>query len=600
MAPLTLKSILGPRSTSYPAVAALREALGSNTCVLDANGKVLLGDPTPSDPTVPILLDGITIGHVTGPTIPANSLALFLAQLAAREQEGRALAAEVLHLYREVNLIEQFSEQLAALLDSPAVGRAALHQAQRLIPATHGVVLITNKESGQLEIAASFIPSGGESESAHGVNPTNSNIDGDPDLTHTPHSHPILGPSSPFTQSILDRSIGEIVNSPASDPRLQALIPSAYCLVPSPSAQPLVPSPSVQSLIPSAYCLVPGPSSLHSLICAPLRAGQSTVGVIALANSDPSASYSAANLKLLNTIALQTATAIEKSLLAAEMVSNARERAAIAAELHAASTVQQLLLQSASRPTPGFLVDSVYLPASEVGGDFFYVAPAPDGSITAIAGDVSGKGITAAMRVAMILGALRRETSHDPAQILHALNETLVALNSPNPPQPDLAQPLAAQIGFVTAVCVRIALDGHFTLANAGHVNPYQSGRAPDMSSELASCREIDTPPALPLGLVPDQHFELVSGQLAPGQTLVLLSDGVPEARSSSGELYGFDHTRAPADHTADQIARRAQSFGQEDDITVLSIALQLNKHPTHKAVILSRLCPIHHLDLLR
>jgi serine phosphatase RsbU (regulator of sigma subunit) len=249
------------------------------------------------------------------------------------------------------------------------------------------------------------------------------------------------------------------------------------------------------------------------------------------------------------------------------MVSNARERAAIAAELHAASTVQQLLLQSASRPTPGFTIDSVYLPASEVGGDFFYVAPAPDGSITAIAGDVSGKGITAAMRVAMILGALRRETSHDPAQILHDLNETLVALNSPtlapaNLAQPLPAQPLPVQVSFTTALCVRIALSGHFTLANAGHVNPYQSGR------------ELDTPPALPLGLIPDQHFELISGHLTPGQTLVLLSDGVPEARSSSGELYGFDRTQASAIHPAHEIARRAQHFGQEDDITVLSLSL--------------------------
>jgi hypothetical protein len=494
MAALTLKSILNPRSANFPAVAALRDALGANTCVLDASGKILLGAPTPTDPQFPVLLDGLTLGCVTGPAIPANALALLLAQLAAREHEGRSLAAEVLHLYREVNLIEQLSEQLAALLNSPAVGRAALDQAQRLIPATHGAVLLADKESGQLRTAASFTPDGQETESAP------------------------LSPNSPFTQSILSRGIGEIVNDTTSDPRL---------------------SP------PSS--LLPSPSSLRSLLCAPLRSGQSIVGVIALANTDPTASYSAANLKLLNTIALQTAAAFENSLLCAEMVSNARERAAIAAELHAASTVQQLLLQSASRPTPGFTVDSVYLPASEVGGDFFYVAPAPDGSITAIAGDVSGKGITAAMRVAMILGALRRETSHDPAQILHALNETLLA---------------QGQLGFTTAVCVRIALDGQFTLANAGHVNPYQSGR------------ELPTPPALPLGLIPDQHFELVSGQLAPGQTLVLLSDGVPEARSSSGELYGFDRTQSSANQPAHEIARRAQHFGQEDDITVLSLSL--------------------------
>ena len=505
MAALTLKSILNPRSANYPTVVALRDALGSNTCVLDASGKILLGEPCPSDSRFPVLHDDVALGHVTGPAIPAKALALLLTQLVAREQEGRSLAAEVLHLYREVNLIEQLSEQLAALLDSPAVGRAALDQAQRLIPATHGVVLITNKETGILEVAASFNPPGqpAEGESAHGAD--------------------VLSPTSPFTQSILDRGIGEIVNDPAADLRVQSCIPTV------------------------PHSLAPGPQSLYSLICAPLRTGQSTVGVIALANTDPAASYSAANLKLLNTIALQTAAAIEKSLLAAEMVSNARERAAIAAELHAASTVQQLLLQSASRPTPGFTVDSVYLPASEVGGDFFYVAPAPDGSITAIAGDVSGKGISAAMRVAMILGTIRRETSHDPAQILHALNETLLA---------------QGQLGFTTAVCVRIALSGHFTLANAGHINPYQSGR------------ELSTPPALPLGLMPDQYFELVSGCLAPDETLVLLSDGVPEARSSTGELYGFDRLAQLTLLSAPEIASAAQAFGQEDDITVLTLSL--------------------------
>jgi serine phosphatase RsbU (regulator of sigma subunit) len=516
MAALTLKSILNPRSTNYPTVAALHSALGSNTCVSDISGKILLGLPN-TDPTIPVQLDTITIGQVSGPTIPANTLALLLTQLAARENESRSLASEVLHLYREINLIEQLSEQLAALLDSPAVARAALEQAQRLIPATHGIVLLADKDSNQLQTAATF-------------NPISSTPDPEP---QTPD--PILSPTSPFIQSILARGIGEIINDLTSDPR----IPDSTL-----DPRPQTPDPS-----------------LHSLIASPLRSGQSTVGIIALANSDPAASYSAANLKLLNTIALQTAAAFEKSLLAAEMVDNARERAAIAAELHAASTVQQLLLQSASQPTPGFTVDSVYLPASEVGGDFFYVAPAPDGSITAIAGDVSGKGITAAMRVAMILGALRRETSHDPAQILHALNETLFTRPSPSTLSGQ-AFSSPAQLGFTTAVCVRIALNGHFTLANAGHINPYQSGR------------EIETPPALPLGLVPDQTFERISGHLAPGQTLVLLSDGVPEARATNGELYGFDRLTKLTLPSATNIAQAAQNFGQEDDITVLSLAL--------------------------
>ncbi len=86
----------------------------------------------------------------------------------------------------------------------------------------------------------------------------------------------------------------------------------------------------------------------------------------------------------------------------------ARERARVGAELKAAQSMQQLLLARSSVPTPGFDVDSFYLPASEVGGDFFLVSPDPhDGSLTALVGDVSGKGLQAAMRVSMILGMLR-------------------------------------------------------------------------------------------------------------------------------------------------------------------------------------------------
>jgi serine phosphatase RsbU (regulator of sigma subunit) len=322
---------------------------------------------------------------------------------------------------------------------------------------------------------------------------------------------PLL-PDSRLAASILERGIAEIVNDCASDPRAQD-----------------------------------AELDLNALICAPLRAGQRTVGVIALAYTADGASYSAANLKLLNTIALQTAAAIANSILCAEMVDAARARAAFAAELHAASTVQQLLLQSASRPTPGFQLESVYLPASEVGGDFFFVSSAPDGSLTAVVGDVSGKGLTAAMRVAMILGVLRSETSHDPGDILFGLNNALI---------------VQGQLGFTTACCIRISLTGEYTLANAGHIAPYLSGR------------ELDTPPALPLGLVADQSYELEHGLLKSGERLVLMSDGVPEARSSSGELYGFERLASLTLMSAQQIAEVAQRFGQEDDITVLTLAL--------------------------
>jgi serine phosphatase RsbU (regulator of sigma subunit) len=78
----------------------------------------------------------------------------------------------------------------------------------------------------------------------------------------------------------------------------------------------------------------------------------------------------------------------------------------------------------------------------------------------------------------------------------------------------------------------------------------------------------------LPLGLVADQRYELLHGRLLAGERLVLLSDGVVEARSAQGELYGFERMTALSLLPAQQIADAAQSFGQEDDITVLRVGV--------------------------
>ena len=476
-----------------PVLSAIRENTAPGLRVTDASGKCLFGDPSSDTSTaeqIPILHEGSVLGYVTGPTAQATMAAQLLMHLAAQETERRALAAEVLHLYREVHLIEHLSEELAPLLNLEAVANSALEQTLRLITASHGSILVMENADSPLSTAASFGDSNGCSADALAV----------------------LGPGSLLAKSILERGTAEVVNDCADDVRVRG-----------------------------SDCI------FNSLICAPLRAGQRNVGVITLGNAAEGATYAAADLKLLNTIALQTAASVENSILCAQMVDAARDRAAYAAELQAASSVQQLLLASASRPTPGFQVDSVYVPASEVGGDFFFVSPAPDGSLTAIVGDVSGKGLTAAMRVAMILGALRRETSHNPGEILAGLNNVLIA---------------QGQLGFTTACCIRISLNGEFTFANAGHIAPYLAGA------------EIPSPPSLPLGIAADQSYPSVKGVLQPGERMVMLSDGVPEARSKTGELYGFDRLSGLSLLPAHAIAETAQNFGQEDDITVLTLAL--------------------------
>ena len=137
----------------------------------------------------------------------------------------------------------------------------------------------------------------------------------------------------------------------------------------------------------------------------------------------------------------------------------AKERNHAAAEIEAAQSVQKMLLSRSSVRTPGFQVDHVYRPANEVGGDFYLLSPnAQDGSLLVIVGDVSGKGLSSAMNVAMILGVLRRKTSREPGQVLCGLNEALVSQGA---------------AGFATACCVHLQRTGEFTVANAGHIAPY-------------------------------------------------------------------------------------------------------------------------------
>lgn len=227
----------------------------------------------------------------------------------------------------------------------------------------------------------------------------------------------------------------------------------------------------------------------------------------------------------------------------------ARERNRVASEVEAAQTVQKLLLSRSEVETPAFNIQRVYRPANEVGGDFFLLQPdAEDGSVIAIVGDVSGKGLTAAMYVSMILGVLRHESGRSPGEILRNLNDALVA---------------QAVTGFTTACCVHLQPTGAYIVANAGHISPYVAGA------------EVQTAPSLPLGLAANQEYIETRGELQRTQTMVLLSDGVPEARTSTGELYGFERLGKLTLQPAETIANTAQQFGQEDDITVLALSLR-------------------------
>jgi serine phosphatase RsbU (regulator of sigma subunit) len=114
--------------------------------------------------------------------------------------------------------------------------------------------------------------------------------------------------------------------------------------------------------------------------------------------------------------------------------------------------------------------------------------------------------------------------------------------------------------GFIACLCLRISAQGAVTLANAGHLSPYLHGE------------EVEVDSGLPLGLSAAADYDETALQLAPGDTLTLLSDGVVEAMNADHQLFGFERTAAISGQSAMQIAKTAELFGQEDDITVLTV----------------------------
>jgi len=237
-------------------------------------------------------------------------------------------------------------------------------------------------------------------------------------------------------------------------------------------------------------------------------------------------------------------------------VTVSQEEQRSAAEIEAARSVQALLIPTQLPSNRNFMLESAYLPVNGVGGDFFQVLPIQDDSILIVVGDVSGKGLQAAMNASTLVGALRNELSHDPATILNHLNQVMLGSASGM----GAGKAANAVASFATCLCARIYTDGKMTIANAGHLSPYRDGR------------EMQLAPNLPLGLVANISYEQAPFQLSQGDRLIFLSDGVVEATNHQGELFGFERTQQVSNEPARYIAQTAKRFGQNDDITVVSL----------------------------
>ena len=214
-----------------------------------------------------------------------------------------------------------------------------------------------------------------------------------------------------------------------------------------------------------------------------------------------------------------------------------------------AQEVQRVILPEPIASLPGLAIESDYRPAREVGGDFFQIIPhLSDGSLLIVAGDVTGKGLQAGMLVALLVGAIRTSAQFDPNPlvVLNVLNQRLCGRSEAS----------------ATCLALRIAADGEATLANAGHVPPY------------LNCEPLEIGGSLPLGIIEDAAFSVIQFRFTVGDHLLMMSDGIAEATDLNGNLFGFERVLDLIRNSANAaaIATAAQNFGQEDDISVISI----------------------------
>jgi len=230
-------------------------------------------------------------------------------------------------------------------------------------------------------------------------------------------------------------------------------------------------------------------------------------------------------------------------------VEQSERQGALEQEFRSAQELQQVLIPETLPSLDGYAVTSAYRPAQQVGGDFFQLIAQPDGSALLVLGDVSGKGLKAAMTVSLLVGTIRTvaDTVDDPAEVLSILNRRLHG---------------RLKDGFVTCLALRLDAEGDCVLASAGHPAPFLNKD------------ELNLPGALPLGLDLDTAYENVHLRLAVGDRLTLYTDGLLEARNPAGEIFSFERLWALIATLPDakQATDAAIAFGQDDDITVMTL----------------------------
>ncbi|HEY8870612.1 MAG TPA: SpoIIE family protein phosphatase [Candidatus Limnocylindrales bacterium] len=299
------------------------------------------------------------------------------------------------------------------------------------------------------------------------------------------------------------------------------------------------------------------------VLVVPLVSQGELIGTLNLGPRLSEQEYSSDDRRLLTSLAAQAAPAVRVAQLVQEQAHELRERERFEQEMSVATLIQQQFLPRELPNLPEWQIAAYYGPARAVGGDFYDFIELPDGRLAIVEGDVTDKGVPAALVMARTHSILRGEAARlvSPAKVLARANELLVA---------EMPERM-----FVT--CLYVVLDpatGHVVYANAGHNLPYVRTAA-----GVGEFRAT----GMPLGLLPDIVYEEFEGVIEPGASVLLYSDGMVEAHDPTGDMYGFPRLREAMGSTKagsellDDLLQRLHDFvgrgwEQEDDITMVTL----------------------------
>lgn len=306
---------------------------------------------------------------------------------------------------------------------------------------------------------------------------------------------------------------------------------------------------------------------VSSMIVVPMIFQNELFGVIALANPVGEKSFSETDFSLAKSLAEQGALAINN----ANMVEAMLEKSKLDFDLRLASSVQRYLLPSSLPSTEQFDFAVKYIPQQLIGGDFYDFIPLPDGSMGVVVADVSGKGISAAILMALCQTKLEffAKSANSPADTLKILNAEMVKVM-----REDM---------FITMAYAIISPDGkNVTLARAGHEDPFvyraKSKKIEKIQGDGMAVGMVDSE-------LFDEVIEDVSFSIESGDILVFFTDGITESLNVSGEEFSREKLQnivanlhyKNASEINDSLISEIDKFSEgskehHDDITLLTI----------------------------